>query len=79
MRFYLKCGFAACELVRVSMTNLRPKLGNMVDITKNPIIFYKYTGNTTHTKEELKAESFLNSTPASEDYVSAQQVRDNSI
>ncbi len=68
----LKSDISTAELSKISDSSLA--------VPREPVVFYKYTGNTgPYSAASLDVNNFLASTPASTDYDAAQAARDSMI
>lgn len=74
-KFYKKCGFEPVSWCEFDEQYAPPDWVKGRDAPE-PVIFYKYTGNTT---EFASANDFFESVKASPDYDTAQSIRDSSI
>lgn len=77
--FYVKCGFEPVSWCKWD-DQYAPDGWNSSRDNREPIVFYKYTGNTgPYSAESLNVNNFLASTPASADYDAAQAARDSKM
>ncbi|MCD7805701.1 MAG: phage portal protein [Oscillospiraceae bacterium] len=77
--FYVKCGFEPVSWCKWD-DQYAPDGWDASRDNREPIVFYKYTGNTgPHSAESLNVNNFLASTPASADYDAAQAARDSKM
>ncbi len=73
-KFYTKTGFEPVSWTRFDR-QFAPDDWDEIRDDEEPIIFYKYTGNTT----DEKAEDFIKRVPESKNYDEAKAIRDKEI